>query len=47
MSALRVEKDDLLRMELVFKNIDKNNDGFLSYKEIKEADKLTSFGLGD
>ena len=34
-------------MELAFKNLDKNNDGFLTYKEIKEADKNISFGLGD
>ena len=47
-SNLKVEKDDLKRLEIAFKNIDKNNDGFLSYKEIEEADnKFASFGLGD
>ena len=48
LSSLRVEKDDLLRMQLAFKNLDKNHDGFLSYKEIDEADKEHAyFGLGE
>ena len=35
-------------MELAFKHIDTNNDGVLSFDEIKKADKkFTSFGLGN
>ena len=47
MVGLTGDQDEIERLKNIFQIIDENKDGYLSFKEIEQADKkLNAVGLG-